>query len=282
MKILIIGGTSSLGYALKPVLSEFSEVITAGRNNCDLTLDLSDPIEKISFPNDIDAIVHTATHFGGKSVKEIVEAESINVVGTLKLCHAAVQAKAKLFVLISSMIVFVKEDSEYYGIYALSKKHSEEVARYLCSCYSLPLAILRPSQIYGNQDSFRAHQPFIYTMVDKAEKGEDITIYGSNDAQRNYIHIDDLTMIVAKVIQKKAQGIFSCMYSTDLTYSQIAKAALSAFHSKGTVYFDKEKADIPDNIFEKDDSLYKIIDYYPQITIEEGMKRIALYRSSHE
>jgi nucleoside-diphosphate-sugar epimerase len=124
------------------------------------------------------------------------------------------------------------------------------------------------------------HQPFFYTIVDKAEKGEDITIYGSHDALRNYIHVDDLTAIIAKVVQNKIEGIYSCLHTTDLTFSQIAKAALSAFNSKGKIHFLKEKADIPDNIFKKDTSLYKKIGFYPQISIEDGMKRIALYRET--
>ena len=281
MRILIVGGTSSIGRVLKSVLSEFSEVITAGRKYCDVILDLNDPIENMSLPNDIDAIIHTAAHFGGKTAKEILDTETVNVLGTLKLCQAAVQAKAKHFVLISSMSACVKENSEYYSIYAISKKHSEEVARFYCSAHSLPLTILRPSQIYGNLDSFRLHQPFFYTMVDKAEKGEDITIYGSNDALRNYIHIDDLTTIILKVVQNKIKGTYSCMYPTDVTYSQIAKAAITAFKSRSNVRFLKDKPDIPNNIFDKDVSLYEKIDFYSQISIEEGMKKIANFRKTH-
>lgn len=279
MKILIVGGTSSTGRALKPVLSEFSKVITAGRKKCDVTFDLNDPIKKITLPNDIDTVVHVAAHFGGKTAKEILEAENINVLGTLKLCQAAVNARVKHFVLISSMSVSLKKNSEYYSIYAISKRHSEEVAQFYCSTHSLPLAILRPSQIYGNGDSFRRHQPFFYIIVDKAEKGEDIAIYGSNDALRNYMHIDDLTNIIARVVRNKVEGIYPCTHTTDVTFSQIAKAALLAFNSKANVHFLKAKADIPDNIFEKDDSLYRKIDFYPQIFIEDGMKKISLYRS---
>ncbi len=265
---------------MKPVCSEFSEVITAGRKDCDITLDLNDPIENISLPNDIDVVIHTAAHFGGKTEDEILEAENVNVLGTLKLCQAVVQTNAKMFVLISSIFSCLKNNSEYYGIYALSKRHSEELAQFYCSTHSLPLAILRPSQIYGNGDSFRRHQPFFYTIVDKAEKGEDITIYGSNDALRNYIHIDDLTNIIARVVQNKVEGIYPCTHTTDVTYSQVAKAAFLAFNSKANVHFLKAKADIPDNIFETDASLYEKIGFYPQISIEEGIKQIAQYRQA--
>lgn len=280
MKILIVGGTSSTGRVLKPVLTEFSEVITAGRKNCDIYLDLTKSINDISISNDIDVVIHTAAHFGGKTTKEMLKAEEVNALGTLKLCNAIVEARVKHFILISSISVCVQENSEYFGIYAISKKHSEDLARFFCSKHSIAITILRPSQIYGNDDSFRTHQPFIYTMVDNAENNKDITIYGSNDALRNYIHVDDLTQIITKVIQQKVVGTYASMHPENLSYSQIAKAAFSAFNSKGRVLFNKEKPDIPDNIFEEDNSLYEKINYYPQISIDEGMRRIAKYRKA--
>jgi UDP-glucose 4-epimerase len=50
MRILIVGGTSSLAQALDQTLSKFAEVITAGREGCDAHLDLSDPAETIALP----------------------------------------------------------------------------------------------------------------------------------------------------------------------------------------------------------------------------------------
>ena len=280
MKILIIGGTSSLGTALKNAFQESDEVITAGRKNCDISIDLRDPVEKIVFPNDIDVVIHTAAHFGGKEAAEIIECENINVVGTLKLFRAAAQANVKHFVLISSIFAMLKKDSEHFGIYSLTKKHAEDVAEFYCSKFSIPLTILRPSQIYGNMDSFSKHQPFFYAIADKAEGGEDITFYGNNDALRNFIHADDLVAIIAFVIQNKVEGKYSCMHPEDIAYSRIANAAISAFKSKSEVQFLKDKPDIPDNIFEKDFSLYERIHFYPEISIEKGMEMMATYRNN--
>ena len=172
MKVVIVGGTSSLGSALRMVLSESCEVITAGRTNCDLALDLTWPLEqRMVLPDDVDVIVHTAAHFGGKTAADIVEAENVNVLGTLKLCQAAASAKARHFILISSIFASLNEDSEHHSIYALSKRHAEDVARFVCATHSLPLTVLRPSQIYGAGPRFRAHQPFLHAMMDKAKKG---------------------------------------------------------------------------------------------------------------
>ncbi len=117
-------------------------------------------------------------------------------------------------------------------------------------------------------------------MADKAEKGENIMLYGNNDALRNFIHVDDLVAIIAFVIRNKVEGNYSCMYPEDLTYSQIANAAITAFKSKSKVSFVKDKPDIPDNIFDKDYSLYDKIHFYPKITIEKGMEMMATYRNT--
>jgi len=280
MRILIVGGTSSLAQALKPVLSEFAEVITAGRAGCDVYLDLSDREEDIELPKGVDVVINTAAHFGGNSFEEMFQAETVNVLGALKVCQVSKTAHVRHLVHISSTSAYVEVTSDYYGIYALSKRHSDEAVKLFCSSFSLPCTILRPSQIYGNENTFRKHQPFLYAAIDKAEKSEDITIHGANDALRNYIHIDDFTKIISAVVIKQVEGLYACTNPIDIRLSQIANAAIGAFCSSGRVIFLKDMEDIQDNVFPYSDSLYRTIEYFPRISIEEGVKRIAAYRLS--
>jgi nucleoside-diphosphate-sugar epimerase len=278
MRILIVGGTSSLAQALKPVLAEFAAVITAGRAGCDVHLDLSDPVENIKLPKDIDVVINAAASFGGKSFEEMLQTESVNVLGVLKLCQSCTKAQIKQLLLISSMFAFLDKRSSFYSIYSLSKKHSDETAQLYCSTFGLPLTILRPSQFYGVGDVYRKHQPFLSSIIDKAANNEDILIYGSNDALRNFIHAEDVAKIIALVIQRKIEGIYACMNIENVSYSEVAAAAIEAFGSKSAIKFEKEQPDIPDNIFEPDDTLFRLIDYYPQISISLGMRKEAAYR----
>ena len=263
---------------LKPVLSEFAEVITAGRQGCDVPLDLCGPIEKIKLPNDIDVVLNTAADFGGKSFEEMLRAEDVNVLGVLKLCHACSKAQIKRLVLISSIFASLEKSSSFYSIYSLSKKHSDEAAQLYSSMFGLPLTILRPSQFYGVGEAYRKHQPFLSGIIDKAANGEDILIYGSHDALRNFIHVEDVARIIALVIRRGIEGIYACMNTGNVRYSEVAAAAIKAFESKSIIKFMKEQPDIPDNIFKPDDSLFRLIDYYPQISISLGMKKEAAYR----
>ena len=253
-------------------------MVTAGRTGCDVYFDLCDPIEKIELPKDIDVVINTAAGSGGVSFEEMFETENVNVLGVLKLCQLCQQAHIKQLIMISSIFSCLDKSSSFYSIYSLSKRHSDEVAQLYCSMFDVPLVILRPSQFYGVGELYRKNQPFLYGMIDKAEKGGDILLYGSNDALRNFIHVEDVAKIIALVIERKVEGIYTCMNVDNVSYSEVATAAIVAFESKSDIRFLKEKSDIPDNIFEQDDSLYRLIGYYPQISIMLGMKKEAAHR----
>ena len=274
MKILIIGGTSALSLSLIKVLEKNHTVITSGRKNCDVYFDLNDDIDSTRFPKNIDVLIHVAASFGGKTYHEFKDAININVLGALKVCQLSKELNIKHFVLISSLFVCLSVDSPYYTPYALTKKQSEEIVSLFCKNNEINFTILRPSQIYDNDKSFAKQQPFFYYILERAKNGEDICIYGKNDALRNYIYVEDLNQIILHTIEKKVMGIFYSGTMEDVSYSIIAKSALREYSKGGVVKFLSDKEDIPNNIFNKDDTLYKKINFYPETTIEEGIKII--------
>jgi nucleoside-diphosphate-sugar epimerase len=278
MKILIVGGTSSLAHALQPMLSEFAEVITAGRTKCDVHLDLSDPVKDIVLPEDIDVVINTAAHFGGNDIGCMYDAVNVNVMGTLRLCTASHRAGVKHLIGISSTSAYLDETSDYFGFYALSKRQSDEVLQLLCSSLSMPYTILRPSQLYGNDDSFRRHQPFLYTSLDRAQKGEDLIIYGSRDALRNFLHVDDFCRVIIQVITNRITGLYACTNPVNVSLSQVAYAAINAFSSSSKVIFANEKKEISDNVFSYDESIYKKTSCFPKVKLSDGLKRIVACR----
>ena len=278
MKILLAGGHSSLAKALRPVLASFAEVLTAGRSGCDVALDLAWPAERFELPAGLDAVIHLAAHFGGQDFDTMLAAEDVNVLGALKLAHACTCAGVGQLVQVSSIFAGLGEDSPFYNCYALSKRHAEELTRLYCRSAGLPLAILRPAQLYGEGESFRRHQPFLFMLLDRAQRGEDIVLYGSNDARRNFIHVEDAAEVFSRVVQQRIEGRYDCASLSNMRFSEIAAAAVAAFGSTSAIRFDATKPDIPDNAFAADDSLYRLIDYFPCISLAHGLAREAARR----
>jgi nucleoside-diphosphate-sugar epimerase len=76
----------------------------------------------------------------------------------------------------------------------------------------------------------------------------------------------------------KLEGIYPCVNPDNVTYSQIAAAAISAFESKSKVRFLRDRPDIPSNGFACNETLFRLVDYYPRISIAEGMRMEAGHR----
>lgn len=271
MKILLVGANSALARVAKPLLAQEHEVVTAGRHGCDMVCDLT---KAIDITNGFDVVINFAAAFSGNSDQEIQAAEQTNALGALRLCIAAARGKVKHIIMISSMSAVHERDSPYYSIYAITKRQGDELADFYCGENKIPLTILRPTQIYGDDRSFSIHQPFFWYVVDQASKGEQIHIYGKHDALRNYIHALDLAEIISQVITTRTTGTFGCMYPDDISFSEIAHTAQRVFQKGGEIVFLSDKPDVPDNIFKKDTSIYNKINYRPQISMEEGLKRI--------
>jgi nucleoside-diphosphate-sugar epimerase len=154
----------------------------------------------MSLPDDIDAVVHTVAHFEENPRAEVEAAMSVNVLGTLRLCQAAAATRTRQFVLVSSCSAILSEGSDYFGAYALSKRHGEDVARLACRMHALPLAVLRPTQIYGRGRVPSRTIPFCTWRSTGREEARTSEIYGTRDPSRNYLYDEDLCEVIARVI----------------------------------------------------------------------------------
>ena len=279
-RIAIVGGTSALARSLIPALREGNEVVTLGLGECDIHCDLLDPPEAIRIPADTAAVVHVAAAFGGPTDDDALRTVETNVVGTLKVCMAAKQADVRHLIIVSSIFAQLPECSPWQGVYSITKRQADELAADYCRRHSLLLTVLRPSPLYGADDDFRRHQPLLYRMADQAEKGEDIPIFGTRDAVRNYIHADDMARIVRGVLEQGRGGLYPCTFPRDVALGEVAAAALEAFGRGGRVVFLKDKPDIPDNVFGNRLDLYEKIGFRPDVDIREGMRRLARHRKA--
>ena len=160
----------------------------------------------------------------------------------------------------------------------MSKKHGDEAALLYAKLHPLPLTIIRPSQFYGVGDACRRNQPFLYTLMDKAQAGQDIEFWGRHDAQRNFIHVHDVADMLARVVRTRTQGVFTCCHPENLRFSQIAQSAVNAFGSSGRIRFLHDKPDTLDNIFAYDAALYQALGHYPRISMARGMQLEAEHR----
>lgn len=280
MKSLVIGSTSAIGAAVARSLSRYGQVKTAGRHDADIAFDLSTQVHSVCEER-FDVVVLAAADFGGSQPEDLIRAELVNSVGTLAACRLAEQCGAGHFILLSSRWACHQVTDPYFGIYSLSKRHAEEVASLYCQERGMALTVLRISQVYDSGEQCRSHQPLLYAIADKAQAGQTVELYGSNDARRNYLHLSDLAEVCARLAEQGITGLYNCGHPDSPRLSEIAEAAFEAFGKPVDVRFLAEKNDIPElPPFDCAQALFKHIGFTPQIDVRRGFELMRAHREN--
>lgn len=283
-RILIVGSTSIVGRAIGVHLNSDYHVSFAGRSNADLTIDLETDSLKAIADTRFDTVINVAAGFSGTTPDDFVRAAHLNTIGTLRVCRIATGVAAKHLVLMSSASADLPTTHALHNVYASSKRHGDELAQLYCKKFNIPLAIIRPTQIYDAAGKCRKHQSTFYHIVDEASKGHDVRIQGSHDPLRNYIFLDDLSGIVKRVVDSNATGILRCGGPSDASLGQLAHTAFSVFNQGGNVFFDKSLPSIEDLILHgyQAEKLLTRIGFAATTTLKEGLYSVKRYRDSKQ
>jgi len=94
-----------------------------------------------------------------------------------------------------------------------------------------PLAILRPSLLYGARDPHNGYGPNRFRR--QAEKGEAITLFGEGEERRDHVYIEDLARLAALVILRRSRGVLNVATGISVSFREIAEAV--AAQSQKTV-----------------------------------------------
>lgn len=88
-------------------------------------------------------------------------------------------------------------------IYPTSKYLAEQLLASMAKTYGMKVVAIRLFNLYGpNQDYFRKQPPLLGYLIKSILKDEDITLYASEKAKRDYIYIDDLYELVKNIVNK--------------------------------------------------------------------------------
>lgn len=84
-----------------------------------------------------------------------------------------------------------------------------------------PLAILRPSLLYGARDPHNGYGPNRFRRL--AAKGESITLFGEGEEQRDHVYVDDVAKLTALVLAHRSRGELNIATGTSASFRAIAE-----------------------------------------------------------
>ena len=234
-KILVLGGTGSIGKSLIPKLisnnfhclsiskKPFNENLI---NNIQCDITEFKKLNKIINKQKPDVIIHLAGLVGNiKCEKNPQNAILTNVIGTLNVLNASIKLKPKI-IFISTGEIYGKTKNKASeksnlrptNVYGKTKMLSEISVQNFTKNYQIPSIILRLSYCYSENLSKKGFS----LMFKNAIMGKKIQIFGG-DQTVNLLHIDDAVDAIIKSIDYKKSGIFNIASSETYNLLSIIK-----------------------------------------------------------
>ena len=220
-RAVVAGASGFVGAAVAARLErEGVAVLRVTRHEVDFTaIDAGAKLAALLRPG--DAFVAVAARAPCKNAAMLVE--------NMHIAHAMVQALAKAE---PSHVVNISSDA----VYADSAQPLTEsscaspgsmhgamhVAREVMFAGELkaPLAILRPTLLYGPADPHNGYGPNRFRRL--AAQGEDIVLFGEGEERRDHVYIDDVAELVARVLLRRSRGVLNIATGEVHSFREVA------------------------------------------------------------
>jgi nucleoside-diphosphate-sugar epimerase len=100
----------------------------------------------------------------------------------------------------------------------------------LKSAIAAPLAMLRPTLIYGAADPHNGYGPNRFRR--QAAKGEPIAIFGDGDEQRDHVLVDDVAALAALILAHRSRGTLNAATGVATSFHDIAHLMAKQFGNR--------------------------------------------------
>lgn len=89
----------------------------------------------------------------------------------------------------------------------------------------VPMAVLRPTLIYGAADPHNGYGPNRFRRL--AAAGEPIVLFGEGEERRDHVAVEDVAELGARMVQRRSEGILNAATGRVASFREIAEIVVS-------------------------------------------------------
>jgi nucleoside-diphosphate-sugar epimerase len=93
------------------------------------------------------------------------------------------------------------------------------------SLINSPLALLRPTLIYGAQDPHNGYGPNRFRRL--ANAGQEIVLFGEGEERRDHVLVDDVSEIILRVLQWRSTGVLNVASGETHSFREVAELVMA-------------------------------------------------------
>lgn len=274
-RVVVLGAGGFVGGAsVKRLNAEGIVTLSLGRGELDLLAEgAADVLQDLLRPDDALLVVSAIA-----PVKDHVMLLQ-NIAMMKPVCSALEKCEVDQVVYISSDAVYADsadpldenscaEPGSLHGAMHLTR---ELMLSHSCSS---PLAILRPTLIYGLEDPHNGYGPNRFRRL--AAMGEEIILFGEGEERRDHILIDDVAELVLRTLCHRSQGVLNLATGQVVSFRELAEQIVALFDQSIPIKGSPRQGLMPHNGYRPFDaaatrSAFPDFDY---TKIAEGLEKV--------
>ncbi len=206
-----------------------------------------------------------------------------NVVGTLRMLHAASRGEVR-------KVVFISSGGTVYGMpqavpipeshpteprvsYAIAKLAIEKYLALFQSTHGLDHVVLRVANPYGERQRVDAAQGAVAVFLDRALRREPIEIWGDGTVVRDYLHVSDVARAFLRAIDYSGEPrVFNIGSGSGCSLNELL-AAIERLLGRTVErrYLPGRGFDVPRNVLDITRAR-DVLGWAPRVSLEEGLR----------
>lgn len=227
-----------------------------------------------------DAIVHAAAQVSvPRSMADPDRDRAVNLVGAEHVLAGARAAGG-------ARVVFVSTGGGIYGetpepateqtlprpkaFYSIHKYAAE---RYL-ELSGLPYAIARLANVYGPRQRSDLEGGVVAILAERLAAGLPITIYGTGEQRRDFVHVTDVVRALLAMVQTHANGMWNVGTGTMTTVNELLRETEAVFGAATSIEHLPSRAG---DVFQSClaiDAIKRDLGWAPAISLAEGLRTL--------
>ncbi len=212
MKVIISGGSGYFGSELiKTFLNKNIQILNIDIQNSNIShknlIEINQDITDINLNDLSNFDASTFIHLAGFADLNYAYSKPYktlkhNVEMSIKMIEICNKLNIKNFIFSSSMYA----NGKHGGFYGVSKKCAELYLNEFASQKKMNLSIIRVGSLYGGNSK---ESNGLHSIIKKVLKGEKIEYHGNENSLRNYIHVNDASNSVFKILKELKLGSYN-------------------------------------------------------------------------
>jgi UDP-glucose 4-epimerase len=142
----------------------------------------------------------------------------------------------------------------------------------LRTALKLPLAMLRPTLIYGAKDPHNGYGPNRFRRL--ATKGETITLFGDGEEKRDHVLVDDVAALTSAVLHHRSKGILNIATGRSASFREVAEMVVALSPRSVEIRATPRQNPITHRHFDITEGL-KAFPEFHYMPLRDGLARVA-------